>query len=135
VGRFTQRRIAEKLGAFKGWQAQKNKAIGLVMRVKNAEYIEDYKIKVMFSNGIIKVVDFASFLQSAKHVFLPLRSVEYFMQFQVDDITLSWPNGADFEPELLYGMGVELKSRSSKSSAKKTAIKPTRTQKRTSAKK
>lgn len=89
------------------------------MRVKQAQYIEDYKIKIMFSNGVIKFVDFAQFLKGAKHVFLPLRNVDYFKEFQVDDITLSWPNGADFDPELLYSMGAVVKGRSVKSGKRK----------------
>ena len=94
------------------------------MRVKRAEYIEDYKIKIMFSNGVMKFVDFAQFLMRAKHVFLPLRDVDYFKKFQVDDITLSWPNGADFDPELLYSMGAVVKGRSVKSSKRKPPLKP-----------
>ena len=84
------------------------------MRVKQAKYIEDYKIKIMFSNGVMKVVDFSQFLKGAKHVFLPLRDIDYFRGFRVDEITLSWPNGADFDPELLYSMGAVIKGRSVK---------------------
>jgi hypothetical protein len=34
-------------------------------------------------------------------VFEPLRDVDYFARFSVDD-TLAWPNGADFAPEFLH---------------------------------
>jgi hypothetical protein len=73
----------------------------------------------LFSNGIEKIVDFTSFLKDAKNVFIPLREIEYFKQFQLDDITISWPNGADFEPELLYEMGKEIKITSRKTPYKK----------------
>ena len=96
------------------------------MRVKDAEYIEGHKIRIMFSDGVEKVVDFAPFLKNAKHVFLPLRDIVYFKEFQVDDITLSWPNGADFEPELLYDMGTQIKQRPSKKALRRTPLKPTR---------
>ena len=89
------------------------------MRVKQAQYIEDYKIKIIFSNGVTKFVDFAQFLKGAKHVFLPLRNVDYFKEFQVDDITLTWPNGADFDPELLYSMGAVATRRPVKSAKRK----------------
>ena len=95
------------------------------MRVKQAKYIEDYKIKIIFSNGVMKIVDFAQFLKNAKHVFLPLKKVDYFREFQVDDITLSWPNGADFDPELLYSMGTVVKNKSIKCTRRKSPLKPT----------
>jgi hypothetical protein len=101
------------------------------MIVKQAEYIEGYKIKIIFSNGEMKVVDFAQFLKKAKHVFLPLKNVDYFRKFQVDGITLSWPNGADFDPELLYSMGTVAKGRSIKSAARKPPLKPLVRKKRT----
>ncbi len=97
------------------------------MRVKQAEYIEDYKIKVFFSDGAVKVIDFALFLQSAQHVFLPLRDVDYFKMFQVDDITLSWPNGADFDPELLHEMGHLVKGKPVKRVVRRRSLKATRT--------
>lgn len=103
------------------------------MRVKQAKYIEDYKIKIIFSNGVMKIVDFSQFLKNAKHVFIPLRKIDYFREFQVDDITLSWPNGADFDPELLYSMGAVVKERSIKSTKRKPSLKPT-TRKKTSVK-
>lgn len=84
------------------------------MRVKEAKYIDGYKIKVVFSDGVSKVVDFAPFLKNAKHVFIPLKDIEYFKKFIVDDITLSWPNDADFEPEFLYEMGIEVKKEDEK---------------------
>ncbi len=34
------------------------------MRVKKAEYVKDYKIKMLFSNGVAKVIDFKPFLHS-----------------------------------------------------------------------
>lgn len=93
------------------------------MRVKRAEYIDEYKIKVVFSDGVSKIVDFAPFLKNAKHVFLPLKGIEYFKKFIVDDITLSWPNEADFDPELLYEMGVVIEQKKHSVRVHKTTIK------------
>ncbi len=75
------------------------------MRVKQANYIDGYKIEILFSDGVSKIVDFSNFLKTAKHVFIPLKDIDYFKKFIVDEITLSWPNDADFDPELLYEMG------------------------------
>jgi Protein of unknown function (DUF2442) len=77
------------------------------MIVKKAEYIKDYKIKLLFSDGVTKVVDFEPFLTSTRKIIAPLLDTEYFKSFYVDEITICWPNGLDFAPELLRKMGVE----------------------------
>jgi hypothetical protein len=105
------------------------------MRVKKADYIESYKIKILFSDGVEKVVDFAPFLKEAKHVFLPLRNTDYFKKFQIDEITLSWPNGADFDPELLYEMGTLIKKRPIKNKIHRRTLTPARIGKKSSVKK
>jgi uncharacterized protein DUF2442 len=96
------------------------------MKVKQAEYIEDYKIRVLFSDGVTKMVDFTSFLKHAKHIFLPLKNLNYFKKFTVDGITLSWPNGADFEPELLYDMGNVVRVGQTRKLLRKVSLKPTK---------
>jgi hypothetical protein len=88
------------------------------MRVVQAKYINEYKIRILFSDGVCKSVDFAPFLKTAKHVFIPLKDIDYFKKFIVDDITLSWPNDADFDPELLYEMGEIISSTNQNSSTR-----------------
>lgn len=80
------------------------------MRVKKAEYVKDYKIKINFSDGIVKVVDFKPFLKDAKNLLIPLLDIEYFKNFSVDDTTICWPNEVDFCPDVLYDAGQEVKS-------------------------
>lgn len=91
------------------------------MRVKQAEYVKDYKIKLLFSNGITKVVDFKPFLTPARKLFLPLFDLEYFKSFYLDEITICWPNELDFSPDVLYEAGYEIKSQTPK---KKLVRKP-----------
>ncbi len=79
------------------------------MIVKKAEYIKEYKIKLIFSDGTTKVVDFEPFLTSSKEIIVPLFDKEYFKSFFVDEITICWPNGLDFSPELLHKIGKEVK--------------------------
>ncbi len=42
------------------------------MRVKKAEYVKDYKIQLVFSNGAVKVVDFKPFLNKCSRNPSPL---------------------------------------------------------------
>lgn len=78
------------------------------MRVKKAEYVNEYKIKLVFSDGVAKIVDFKQFLKDAKNLFIPLLDIEYFKRFAVDDTTICWPNEVDFCPDVLYEIGKEI---------------------------
>jgi len=68
--------------------------------IVDAEYLNDYKIKVTFDNGVEKVADFSKWLKG--EIFEPLKDQEYFKKFFVDGWTIAWPNGADIAPETLY---------------------------------
>ncbi len=59
------------------------------MRVLNVEYLEDYKLKIKFSDKKTKIVDCEEKVKHAKGIFLPLKNVEYFKQVSVDDKFLS----------------------------------------------
>jgi len=79
-------------------------AIGVVMqkqlvRVVAAEYVHEYKIKLRFTDGTIKVVDFSRWLHG--EVFQPLVNKREFKRFFVAGGTVCWPNGADIAPETL----------------------------------
>lgn len=83
--------------------------------VEDAVYVRDYKVKVWFRDGSIKIVDlydrlFHSPLQG--EVFEPLKNLEYFatVRYSEDLGTITWSNGADIAPETLYELGVEGKS-------------------------
>lgn len=91
------------------------------MRVKKAEYVMDYKIKMLFSDGKEKIVDLKPFLKNAKNLFLPLLDIEYFKNFSVDDTTICWPNEVDFCPDVLYKVGKEIqeKKKSSKTQTRR----------------
>ncbi len=68
--------------------------------VTDATYLEDYKIKIAFDNGEEKIADCAKWLKG--EIFEPLQDKNYFQQFFVDGWSISWPNGADIDPETLY---------------------------------
>jgi hypothetical protein len=72
--------------------------------VKNARYIDGYKIVIDFSNDTSKTVDLKNRLYG--EVFEPLKDLEKFKRFKISDWTIEWENGADYAPEYLYEIGV-----------------------------
>lgn len=79
------------------------------MRIQKAEYLEGYKIKLLFNDKKTKIVDLEKELWGP--MYEPLKNIEYFKKVFVDSdhITIQWPNGADFSPDMLYEMGIEAK--------------------------
>ena len=80
--------------------------------VVEATYVSDYKIKVQFEDGQVKLVDLTRHLDGP--IFEPLKDPEYFRRFTVNqDIdTITWPNDADFSPDFLYEIGIEVSEQS-----------------------
>ncbi|GHS96184.1 molybdopterin-guanine dinucleotide biosynthesis protein MobA [Bacteroidia bacterium] len=75
----------------------------MFLEVSNAQYLKDYCIQLNFNNGVTKTVDLENELNGS--VYEPLRQLDYFKKFQVKYNTIEWPNGADYAPEYLYGLG------------------------------
>ncbi len=74
--------------------------MNLVPIVVRADYRGDYRIHLMFNDGVESTIDFAAWLEGP--VFEPLKDREYFQRFFLDGGTVAWPNGADVAPETLY---------------------------------
>jgi Protein of unknown function (DUF2442) len=74
----------------------------MFLHVKDARYLGDYRVKVLFNNGREGVADLADALKGP--VFESLTDRTNFSAFVVDKEleTLVWPNGADLAPEYLY---------------------------------
>jgi hypothetical protein len=72
----------------------------LLPRVIRAEYQGEYRICLVFNDGVESTVDFSDWLLGP--VFEPLKETEYFERFFLDGGTVAWPNGADIAPETLY---------------------------------
>ncbi len=68
--------------------------------VVNAEYRGEYRIRLVFKDGLDATVDFAQWLDGP--VFEALKDKAYFARFFVDAGTVAWPNGADIAPETLH---------------------------------
>ncbi len=76
--------------------------------VVQANYVDGYRIAVLFNDGVKKIVDFTNLLKRNMPVFKPLENIELFKKFTVTD-TLEWDNGnIDIAPEYLYENGVKV---------------------------
>ena len=75
----------------------------MFIEVIKAEYIEGYKLLLLFNNGERRVVDLSNSLKGT--VFAPLKDIDYFKRFSIKFNTVEWENGADFAPEYLYEIG------------------------------
>lgn len=76
-----------------------------IVWVTKAEYIEEYKIKLIFNDMTEGTVDLKNSFNGP--IFEPLKEVPFFKKFIVNSWTLEWPNGADFAPEYLYQLAIQ----------------------------
>ena len=81
----------------------------MFLHVESVSYVNDYRLRIGFSDGMVKDVDLAGELQG--EIFEPLKDLDFFLKVSVnpETRTIEWPNGADFAPEFLYETGVEIK--------------------------
>ena len=67
------------------------------MIIKSAEYIEDYKIKVTFKDGLVKIADFKPFLTKTQHPEIKkFLDKELFKTFYIEHNCLRW-HGNQFD--------------------------------------
>ncbi|WP_008315360.1 DUF2442 domain-containing protein [Leptolyngbya sp. PCC 6406] len=80
----------------------------MFLHVTKIESLEGYKLRLTFSNQVTKEVDLWPELYG--EIFAPLQDREQFRQvfLNPETNTIEWPNGADFAPEFLYGIGQSL---------------------------
>jgi len=76
--------------------------ITMFLRINEAEYLSDYKIRFSFNDGKIGIADLRDSLNGP--VFEPIRDLNVFSKFILREEfgTIVWPNGADLAPEFLY---------------------------------
>lgn len=70
------------------------------IHITDVEYMHDYTMNLMFSNGERRIVDFEPLLTGKLRE--PLRDLNNFIQFGLTEWTLEWYNGVDFAPDFLY---------------------------------
>jgi hypothetical protein len=71
--------------------------------VCDVEVLGHYRLRLTFSDGFVGDADL-SHLEDWEGVFTPLHDPGFFAQVCVDPEigTITWPNGADLAPEVLY---------------------------------
>ncbi|MGH9350187.1 MAG: DUF2442 domain-containing protein [Vicinamibacterales bacterium] len=73
-----------------------------IHRVRGFAIVAPYVLRVDFQDGSTRTIDFAPMLEG--ELYSPLRDLRLFNQVRVDPEvhTLTWPNGADFDPTTLH---------------------------------
>jgi hypothetical protein len=71
--------------------------------VRTAIPLEPYVLRIVFADREVRDVDIEPLLDGP--IFAALRDRDIFAQVQVDEFaeTVVWPNGADLDPDVLYG--------------------------------
>ena len=76
------------------------------IEITNAEYIDGYKMSLLFNDGQKRVFDFLPLIEQYP-VFKPLHGLTLFKAFTITD-TLEWDNGnIDIAPEYIYENGMK----------------------------
>lgn len=75
----------------------------MFIEVVKAEYLDGYRLLLLFNNGEKKIVDLSNSLKGS--VYTLLKDTNYFKNFSIKFNTVEWENGADFAPEYLYEIG------------------------------
>ena len=72
--------------------------------VIEARHVRDYTVWVRFKDGVEGEADLSDLVQQRGELIEPLRNIDYFKSFTVNDATatIEWPNGCDLSPESLH---------------------------------
>ena len=75
----------------------------MLQDITNAEYLEGYKLKIEFENGLSGIVDFSDYTKRGG-VFENFKDLAFFRKFVISKElgTIVWNNEIDIAPEALY---------------------------------
>ena len=77
------------------------KRLGRLVRVRAAEPLEGFSVRLAFEDGTKKEVDLEPYLRGP--IFEPIRKDStVFRSLKVEGGTIAWDNGADIDPDVLY---------------------------------
>ncbi len=76
----------------------------MILNIIEANYLDGFRVKLLFNDGLKRIVDLQNYMHSKKHPFFKsLKNVEEFKKFKLHK-TLIWDTGADIAPEYLYNL-------------------------------
>ena len=71
------------------------------VRVQYVEPREGFNVHIHFTNGLQRTINLEPYLRGP--IFEPLRNdPSQFRSMRVEEGTITWPNGADIDPDVLY---------------------------------
>lgn len=75
-----------------------------MLHITDAEYLSDYRVRVVFNNGREGVADIRPMIfdEKPQSVFAHLKDLAVFRQFAIEHGTLCWPGEVDVAPEYIY---------------------------------
>jgi hypothetical protein len=78
-------------------------ALRRLARITAVEPLEDFRLRLTFTDGLVREVDLSGDLWGPMAE--PLQDPTYFRQVSVDTElgTVVWPNGYDLDPDVLHG--------------------------------
>ena len=74
-------------------------------RIVAVEHLGEHRLRLTFSDALVRELDFSEAARDWGGVLEPLRDPAFFGQVAVDPAagTIAWPNGVDFDPDVLHG--------------------------------
>ena len=76
----------------------------MLVRAQTVQPLADFVVRVVFTNGTTRDINLEPHLTGP--IFEPIRrQAELFRQVRVEFGALTWPNGADIDPDVLYHGG------------------------------
>ncbi len=73
------------------------------MRIQKAKHIKGYKIKVVFIDKTVKIIDLETFIKESSHPLIrKYIDLRLFRQFKVEYGVLCWNNDWDLNPKNIY---------------------------------
>ena len=84
----------------------KQKDNAQILTVTAEVYVNDNTLRITFSNGEERLLDFTPLMQEG--ICRKLQDKDYFKSFTLDPFTIDWNNEVGFAPEFLYAQSVRL---------------------------
>ena len=85
----------------------------MYLSVKKVKPLIDYTLELTFENNEKRIFDVKPYLDTG--IFKLLKDINIFSLVKVSYDSVEWPNGADLDPEVLYGNSKAIKNKQYKS--------------------